>query len=208
MLELQPTIPMISPHPDYASPSEVSDETLMERITDRRQSALNEFYSRHGGKLRSMIGSVVKEESEADDVLQDIIIQVWREADKYSPNAGKPLGWVSTIARRRAIDRVRRGQTYRRIKERYAELQVPGNTCSPKLANDEIARSDLRKFLNRQLRKLPVFQSQAVRLAFFKGMSHREIAAATRTPLGTVKTRLELGLRKLTQAIHPLRHKI
>src|SRR4029079_10580752 len=125
MLMAQPTIYMISPNPDYAASSEVSDETLMERISDRRQSALNEFYSRHGGKLRSMIGNVVKEESEADDVLQDIIIQIWREADKYSPKAGKPLGWVSTIARRRAIDRVRRGQTYRRIKDRYAELTVP-----------------------------------------------------------------------------------
>ena len=199
---------MISPHPDYAASSDVSDEDLMQGITDRRQSALNEFYSRHGGKLKSMIGSVVKEESEADDVLQDIIIQVWREADKYSPIAGKPLGWVSTIARRRAIDRVRRGQTYRRIKERYAELTVPDQAGSPKPVADELARSDLRKFLNNQLRKLPAFQSQAVKLAFFKGMSHREIAAATRTPLGTVKTRLELGLRKLTQAIHPLRHKI
>lgn len=180
----------------------------MQAITERRQSALTEFYLRHGGKLKSMIGSVVREEAEADDVLQDIIIQIWREADKYSPKAGRPLGWVSTIARRRAIDRVRRGQTYRRIKDRFAELHQPENNGSPKPITDEIARSDLRKFLNRQLRKLPEFQCQAVKLAFFKGMSHREIAVATRTPLGTVKTRLELGLRKLTQALNPLRHKI
>jgi RNA polymerase sigma-70 factor, ECF subfamily len=199
---------MILPHPDYAATSDVSDEVLMQAITERRQSALTEFYLRHGGKLKSMIGSVVKEEAEADDVLQDIIIQIWREADKYSPQAGRPLGWVSTIARRRAIDRVRRGQTYRRIKDRFAELHQPQNNGSPKPITDEIARSDLRKFLNRYLRKLPEFQCQAVKLAFFKGMSHREIAVATRTPLGTVKTRLELGLRKLTQALNPLRHKI
>jgi RNA polymerase sigma-70 factor, ECF subfamily len=199
---------MISPDPDFAATSDVSDEVLMQAITERQQAALTEFYSRHGGKLKSMIGSVVKEEAEADDVLQDIIIQVWREADRYSPKAGRPLGWVSTIARRRAIDRVRRSQTYRRIKDRYAEQHVPTNNGSPKPVTDEIARSDLRKFLNRQLGKLPAFQSQAVKLAFFKGMSHREIAAVTSTPLGTVKTRLELGLRKLTQAIQPLRHKI
>jgi len=198
---------MISPSPDFAA-TEISDEELMQGITEHRQGALDEFCLRHGGKLKSMIGSVVKEESEADDVLQDIVIQVWQEADKYSPKAGRPLGWVATIARRRAIDRVRRRQTYRRIKERYAEMYQPENDGSPKPTTDEIARSDLRKFLNRQLRKLPAFQCQAVKLAFFKGMSHREIAAATDTPLGTVKTRLELGLRKLTQAIHPLRHKI
>ena len=199
---------MISADPDNAANCEVTDEDLMQAITERRQTALTEFYSRHGGKLKSMIGSVVREESEADDVLQDIIIQIWREADKYSPEAGRPLGWVSTIARRRAIDRVRRGQTYRRIKERYAEVQQPDNNRSPKPVTEEISRSDLRTFLDRQLGKLPTFQSQAVKLAFFKGMSHREIAAATHTPLGTVKTRLELGLRKLTQAILPLRHKI
>lgn len=199
---------MISPSPDFAACTEVSDEELMQGITERRQGALEEFYLRHGGKLKSMIGSVVKEESEADDVLQDIVIQVWQDAEKYSPKAGRPLGWVATIARRRAIDRVRRRQTYRRIKERYAETCQPKNDASPKPTTDELARSDLRNFLNRQLRKLPAFQCQAVTLAFFKGMSHREIAAATDTPLGTVKTRLELGLRKLTQAIHPLRHKI
>jgi RNA polymerase sigma-70 factor, ECF subfamily len=200
---------MISPSPDYAAASDVSDESLMQAIRERRPSALTEFYSRHGGKLKSMIGGVVKEEGEADDVLQDIMIQVWREADRYSPKAGKPLGWISTMARRRAIDRVRRGQTYRRIKDRYAlEVHQPMSNGSLKSTTDEIARSDLRRFLNRQLRKLPAFQGQAVKLAFFKGMSHREIALATRTPVGTVKTRLELGLRKLTQAMNPLRHKI
>jgi RNA polymerase sigma-70 factor (ECF subfamily) len=199
---------MISPNPDNAAASDVSDELLMQAITERRPSALTEFYSRHCGKLRSLVGCVVQEEGETDDVLQDIMIQVWREADKYSPEVGRPLGWVSTIARRRAIDRVRRGQTYRRIKDRYAEVQRPDTNGSPKSVTDEIVRSDLRNFLNRQLRKLPAFQGQAVRLAFFKGMSHQEIAEVTHAPLGTVKTRLELGLRKLTQAMNPLRHKI
>jgi RNA polymerase sigma-70 factor (ECF subfamily) len=68
--------------------------------------------------------------------------------------------------------------------------------------------SDLRQFLKTRMRTLPKFQREAIELAFFKGLSHREISAATGTPLGTVKTRLELGLQKLTQAIRPLRHKI
>ena len=136
---------MISPNFDYALESEASDESLMQAIAERHQPALNELYSRHGGRLKAMIGSVVKEEGEADDILQDIMLQIWREARKYSPQAGKPLGWVSTIARRRAIDRVRRGQTYRRAKDRYAELHQPMNDCSPKPVTDEISRSDLRK---------------------------------------------------------------
>ena len=187
---------------------EVSDESLLQAITDHSTTALSEFYTRHGGKLKSIVGSVVKEEGEADDVLQDTMIQIWREARKYSPKVGKPLGWVSTIARRRAIDRMRRGQSYRRVKERYA-LDMPQQTPSHAApVSDEITQKDLRTFLNRQLRQLPAFQCQVVKLAFFGGMSHREIANVTRTPLGTVKTRLELGLRKLTQAIRPLGERV
>ena len=200
---------MIRPRINPAALSGVSDESLMQAITDHEQRALNELYSRYGGRLKSMIGTVVHEEGEADDVLQDIMLQIWREAGKYSPKAGKPLGWVVTLARRRAIDRVRRRQAYCRAKDRYAnELEKNMNGHPARIFADDISRSDLRKFLNQQLQRLPGYQRQAVRLAFFKGMSHREIAAATRTPLGTVKTRLELGLQKLTHAIKPMRHKI
>jgi RNA polymerase sigma-70 factor (ECF subfamily) len=200
---------MIRPSISPAAMSRVSDESLMQAITDHEQRALNELYSRYGGRLKSMIGTVVHEEGDADDVLQDIMLQIWREAGKYSPKAGKPLGWVVTLARRRAIDRVRRRQAYCRAKDRYAnELQKSMNGHSTRIGGDDISRSDLRKFLNEQLQRLPGYQRQAVRLAFFKGMSHREIAAATQTPLGTVKTRLELGLQKLTHAIKPMRHKI
>ena len=76
----------------------ISDEALMEAITEQRPEALNEFYSRHGGRLKSVIGNVVHEEGDADDVLQDILLQIWHEADHYSPKAGKLLGWVVTLA--------------------------------------------------------------------------------------------------------------
>jgi RNA polymerase sigma-70 factor (ECF subfamily) len=129
--------------------SRASDESLMQAITNRKQPALNELYIRYGGRLKSMIGMVVHEEGEADDVLQDIMLQIWREAAKYSPKAGKPLGWVVTLARRRAIDRVRRRQAYCRAKDRYAdELQkttLNGN-CTVRRKH-EVSRSDLRKFL-------------------------------------------------------------
>jgi len=200
---------MIEPNINRLSTEdEASDELLLQAITDRSPTALTEFYTRHSGKLRSIVGSVVKEEGDADDVLQDTMIQIWREARKYSPKVGKPLGWVSTIARRRAIDRMRRGQSYRRVKERYA-LDMPQRTAPrTRPISDEVTQKDLRTFLNRQLRQLPAFQCQVVKLAFFGGMSHREIASITQTPLGTVKTRLELGLRKLTQAIRPLGERV
>ena len=112
---------MLEPTLQYTTGSAVSDEALMEAITAHRPEALTEFYSRHGGRLKSVIGNVVHEEGDADDVLQDILLQIWHEADHYSPKAGKLLGWVVTLARRRAIDRLRRKQAYCRAKERYQD---------------------------------------------------------------------------------------
>jgi RNA polymerase sigma-70 factor (ECF subfamily) len=200
---------MIKPTLEYGALSNASDESLMSAITRRKQSALNELYNRYGTRLRSVIGNVVHEEADADDVLQEIMLQIWKEADHYSPNAGKPLGWVVTLARRRAIDRVRRRQAYCRAKDRFSEQlnqRSNGHRCIS--GNAEVARVDMKTFLEKQLRRLPPRQREAIRLSFFKGLSHREIAQATRTPLGTVKTRLELGLQKLTQQMRPLRQKI
>jgi RNA polymerase sigma-70 factor (ECF subfamily) len=186
----------------------VPDEVLMKDISRRRHDALTELYGRHSKRLRATIDGVVHEQAEADDVLQEIFLQVWEEASRYSPKAGKPLGWMVTIARRRAIDRLRRRQAYSRARERY-EKRVMQDSQSPRRdAAEGFIMSDLRHFLQKSIRALPQFQREAVELAFFKGLSHREIAAATRAPLGTVKTRLELGLQKLTHALRPLRHKV
>jgi RNA polymerase sigma-70 factor, ECF subfamily len=200
---------MLTQSLQYTTGSAVSDEALMEAITEQRPEALTEFYSRHGGRLKSVIGNVVHEEGDADDVLQDILLQIWHEADHYSPKAGKLLAWVVTLARRRAIDRLRRRQAYCRAKERYQEHLNEQPVATESHSSDgDISRSDLRSFLHRRLNVLPRHQREALELAFFAGMSHREIAAVTRAPLGTVKTRLELGLQKLTQSLKPLRHKI
>jgi RNA polymerase sigma-70 factor (ECF subfamily) len=200
---------MIKPTLEYGALASASDESLMKAITHRKQTALNELYQRYGTRLRSVIGNVVHEEADADDVLQEIMLQIWKEADHYSPKAGKPLGWVVTLARRRAIDRVRRRQAYCRAKDRFSEqLDQRPNGHRSFSGNAEVTRMDMNSFLERQLRRLPLHQREAIRLSFFKGLSHREIAQATRTPLGTVKTRLELGLQKLTQAMRPLRQKI
>jgi RNA polymerase sigma-70 factor, ECF subfamily len=201
--------PEIIPQFDGADGTFLCDERLMQEITQRRQQALKELYSRYSRSLRALIGSVVHEESEADDVLQESFLQIWREAHHYSPKAGKPLGWVITIARRRAIDRVRRRDSYRRAKQRF-EDEIKPQTQIPRsgTTDADVTQSDLRTFLGRQLKTLPPVQREAVELAYFGGLSQREIAATTNTPLGTVKTRLQLGLRKLTQCVRPLRSKI
>src|SRR6266404_5824645 len=201
--------PEILPRLDSGADGFTCDEMLMQGITQRRQQALKELYSRYARSLRALIGSVVHEESEADDVLQESLLQIWREAHHYSPKAGKPLGWVITIARRRAIDRVRRRDSYRRAKQRFEdEIKPQAQTVRSGGTEAKVTQSDLRRFLGRQMKTLPPVQREAVELAYFSGLSQREIASTTNTPLGTVKTRLQLGLRKLTQCVRPLRHKI
>ena len=118
----------------------------MKAVSHRRHDALAELYDRHGKRLRATIDGVVHEESEADDVLQEIFIQIWKEADRYSPKAGKPLGWMVTIARRRAIDRLRRRQAYSRVRERYQERVVQQSPNSPREADDVFVLNDLRGF--------------------------------------------------------------
>src|SRR3954463_2115361 len=149
-----------------ADNSFVCDEMLMQEIKLRRQQALKELYSRYARSLRALIGSVVHEESEAEDVLQEIFLQIWKEAHHYSPKAGKPLGWVVTIARRRAIDRLRRRQAYCRARDRYGE-QVTRQPQRPrKEAEAPFVNGDLRNFLKLRMRSLPRYQREALELAF------------------------------------------
>src|SRR5216117_3781429 len=199
---------MIDSNLDQPGAGAVSDEVLMKDISRRRHDALRELYGRHSKRLRATIDGVVHEEAEADDVLQEIFIQVWEEAGRYSPEAGKPLGWMVTIARRRAIDRLRRRQAYSRARDRYEQRVVQESQTPRRDGTENLILNDLRKFLKKSIRALPLLQREAVELAFFNGLSHREIAAVTRAPLGTVKTRLELGMQKLTHALRPLRHKV
>lgn len=187
-----------------------SDEAIMGAITERDENALAALYERHGDTLRSVIESVIHEQAEAEDVLQETLLQVWKQARNYAPRVGKPLGWLTTITRRRAIDRLRRRQAYIRVKDRYEEQlnELPSGASTTADGDAEMERADLRRYLHEQMASLPPFQREALELSFFTGMSHREIAATTNHPLGTVKTRLELGLQKLHAWLKPLQHKI
>ncbi len=200
---------MIQPAINRTTLAAATDEALMKAITKREQLALNEFAVRYGKMLKAVVTHVVHEDAEADDVLQEIFLQIWKEAGNYSPRAGKPLGWVVTLARRRAIDRLRRRQAYGRAKDRFEEhIEQQPDAWVRNGIDAELIRSDLHRFLHRQMRALPEHQREVIELSYFKGLSQREIASRTKTPLGTVKTRLELGLRKLTSCVRPLRRKV
>jgi RNA polymerase sigma-70 factor, ECF subfamily len=187
-------------------PGALSDLELMNAIQAEDPEALSQLYDRYNGILKALILRVVHNEAEADDLLQEIFMEIWNQAKNFSSQKGKPLGWMVTLARRRAIDGLRKKQAYARAEERLQnETEQQPDAWAHNTTEEEIVLSDTRELIRKVIAGLPPAQQQAIDLAFFRGMSQREIAAKTNTPLGTVKTRLELGLKKIYDGLKELR---
>ena len=190
--------------------SVVADQQLMNGILERKPDALDHLYKRYGRMLKSIIMQVLHDDAEADDVLQDVLVQVWDRAPNYSSDKGRLMSWLSTLARRRAIDRLRQYSAYRRVTDRY-EVSCNHSTKGVEESHtveQEAFCDDLRSLLDQQLDTLPPNQREVIRLAFFEQKTQRQIAVLTQAPLGTVKTRIELGMKKLSQALGGLREKV
>jgi len=190
-------------------PGAPTDLELMLGIQAEDPEALAQLYDRYNGIIKALILRVIHNEAEADDLLQEIFMEIWNQAKNFSAQKGKPLGWMVTLARRRAIDGLRKKQAYARAEERLQrETEQQPDAWVHNATEEEIAVSDTRVLIRRVISILPPAQQQAIELAFFRGMSQREIAANTNTPLGTVKTRLELGLKKIYDGLKELRDEL
>ncbi len=200
------TTPMEAKTQSTLEPVPIGDEVLMARIQDREPAALAELYDRYSGILKSLIMGVIHNDAEADDLLQEIFMEIWNQAAHYSAQKGKPLGWIVTLTRRRSIDRLRKKQAYARAEERLQnETEQQPDAWVHNSTEDDIEMSDTRRLILNVLKNLPVAQREAIDLAFYHGMSQREIAAKTGIPLGTIKTRLELGLKKISEALRGMK---
>ncbi|MGH8092009.1 MAG: sigma-70 family RNA polymerase sigma factor [Chthoniobacterales bacterium] len=190
-------------------PGEPSDLELMRGIQREEPEALSRLYDRYNGIIKALILRVVHNEAEADDLLQEIFMELWNQAGNFSAKKGKPLGWMVTLARRRAIDGLRRKQAYARAGERLQnETEQQPEAWVHNATEEEINFADTRELVRSVINSLPAAQREAIDLAFFRGMSQREIAAHTNTPLGTVKTRLELGLKKIYNGLKELKDEL
>ena len=190
-------------------PGAPTDLELMHGLQMRDPEALSQLYDRYNGILKALILRVIHNEAEADDLLQEIFMEIWNQSKNFSEQKGKPLGWMVTLARRRAIDGLRKKQAYARAEERLqTETEQQPDAWVHNATEEEITFGDTRVLVRRVINTLPVAQQEAINLAFFSGMSQREIAAKTNTPLGTVKTRLELGLKKIYDGLKELRDEL
>jgi RNA polymerase sigma-70 factor (ECF subfamily) len=188
--------------------AETSDDQLMKAVVNGEGDALKRIYKRYESLLRTVILNVIRDESEVDDVLHDVLLQVWEHGNRYNPNEKGLRGLLVTLARRRALDRLRRRAAYRRATENLKTDTDNPLTFETARTSNEVELHDLSKLLSRVIQELPEAQQEVVNLAFFKGMSQREIAAKRRISLGTVKTRLHLAQRKLYNYLMPMQSKI
>lgn len=189
----------------------ISDEELFNEVVHNRSSrALETLYQRHRALLTGVIMRVLREESMVDDVLQDVFIQVWTQGDHYSSDKGLVLGWLITMARRRALDRLRQRYAYQKATDRFETEHESQSYDSEEncMVDQDVCRNDLRCLMLSMINALPPAQQQVIRMAYFEDCSQRQIAGRLGLPLGTVKTRMELGMRKLNTAITPIRQMV
>jgi RNA polymerase sigma-70 factor, ECF subfamily len=185
-----------------------SDNQLMEAVVNRKAEALECIYQRYESLLRPVILGVIRDESEVEDVLHDVLLQVWEQGHRYNPNENGLRGLLVTLARRRSLDRLRRRSAYRRATENLKTDMDNPLRFETATTTNQAEVNDLSELLNRVIQELPEAQKEVIDLAFFKGMSQREIAAKRQISLGTVKTRLHLAQRKLHNYLVPMQHKI
>jgi RNA polymerase sigma-70 factor, ECF subfamily len=184
-----------------------TDVELMEAVVRRDSDAIAAIYERYQSMLRVVVSSILHDAGETDDVLQDVFIQLWNHADRFLAEKGLQ-GFLVTVAKRRALDRLRRRLAYRRATDRL-ETELAAE-FSDKMRGPQAKPTtfDLSELLSTMIRLLPEPQQEVVELTFFKGLSQRDIAAKKSIALGTVKTRLQLAQKKLLNQLMPIQSTI
>jgi RNA polymerase sigma-70 factor, ECF subfamily len=186
------------------------DEQLMRELVQQRSGALRKLYQRYQTVLHAVAMRVLHDEPDTEEVLQDVFLQLWQKPESYIAQKGKPLGWLITLVRRRAIDRVRQRMAYRRVTDKLELLSRHRTPVDEDFHSVERSaeQTDLRQYLEQVIHRLPPTQQDVIECTFFQGMSQRQIASARHLPLGTVKTRIELGLRRMAGMVVGARAKI
>lgn len=188
--------------------TEETDEALIARMRDGDSGALAELWTRYTGLLYTQAHAILHNPVDSEEVVAEMFVEVWQRADNYHPERARPVAWLVTLVRRRAIDKLRERRSYEKAGARLSEESAHsgpwadgGNGHSGEGVVDQMRLAELRGLLESVMGQLPESQRETVRMVYFMGLTQKEISLRTRTPLGTVKTRLELGLRKMRDRI-------
>jgi RNA polymerase sigma-70 factor, ECF subfamily len=184
-----------------AMPPPIDDNTLLRQIADRDQAALSTLYDRYARIIYAISFRSLRSAEESEEVVLDVFAQVWRIADRYDPHKSRGDTWIFMLARSRVLDRLRKLQSRTPSSGEVldiAEIQVSSSSVDPL---DAAVVSERREQVLSILSQLPDEQRRVLELAYYQGLSHSEIAQSTGISLGTVKTRIRLGLNKLRSAL-------
>lgn len=190
-------------------PSAELEVDLLRRIAGGDEVALGTLYDRRSGVVHALVLQLVGDADEAEDVVEEVFWQAWRQAGRYEASRGSVATWLVTIARSRALDRLR--AVRRRREDRLPESEGEGVGQLDALLGEygdtahRAEHSDVATMVASALSELPMEQREALDLAYFGGLSQSEIALRLGQPLGTVKTRTRLGLQKLREKLSMLR---
>lgn len=181
----------------------LDDISLLERIAQQDQTALSELYDRYARVLYALAFKILESVEEAEEVVLDVFSQVWRTAKRYDAKRGRADAWLFMLTRSRSLDRLRALQRLTRaVTVSVDAVVVQSPSCSN--PEEDLLISERRTYVLAALTKLPPEQRQVLELAYYKGLTHVEIANQTGKSLGTIKTRIRLGLSKLRKALGSL----
>jgi RNA polymerase sigma-70 factor (ECF subfamily) len=176
---------------------QLTDANLLNAIACQDEQALASLYDRYRLILFGLLMRILRSREEAEDVLQEVFLQVWRRASDFDPQRGRPFTWLVTLARSRAIDRLRQLGSRERVASSVIEFAGEGIVD----AAENTFRSEQRQLVAAALTELSEEQRRALTLAYFEGLTQAEIAERLRSPLGTVKTRMRSGMIKLRELL-------
>ena len=180
--------------------TEPMEAELLARIARGDVAAFGDLYDRLANTLFSLATKILRDSSAAEDVLQDVFVQIFQKAHTYDPRLGKPLTWAIKLTRNRAIDRLRALQRGQRLFTQATDEQDAEDMTTPG-ADDTLIGQESARRVQIALAELPPKQREAIEMAFFRGMSQSEISAALGTPLGTVKAHIRRGMLKLRETL-------
>lgn len=175
------------------------DLDLLRQIADGAGDALGLFYDRHASMALGLLCRMLGDRNEAEEVLQEVFLQVWRDARRYDPDRSSPRGWLLLIARSRALDRHRATAARRRREEESA--QAAAALAVVPLGTRRLEHNESRRRIGSALDRLPPEQRRVIELSFYEGLTQTQIAEVLNAPLGTIKSRALLAMRKLRQML-------
>lgn len=179
--------------------SDVAEDVhLMGRVAARDEQAYERLFDRHAPVVLGLVVRILGDRGLAEEVLQETFLQVWQQADRYRPALASPRGWILLLGRSRALDRLRARQASAR---REDAATGPGAGAVAPVGTQGLETEERRRRVAAALATLPEEQRQSIDLAFFAGLTHSEIAERLGAPLGTVKSRILLGMNKLRRAL-------